>query len=537
MITLKLTQGTKDWHKVRLENFTASEAAAMMGESKYMSRNELLKLKKTGISKPVSDSQQRIFDKGHATEALARPIIEEMIGEELYPVTGLLEDTKYLASFDGLTMLNDTVFEHKLFNSTLAENVKNEILEPHYFWQLEQQLLVSGADKSIFVVSDGTEENMERMWYLPVPERREALIAGWAQFEKDLAEYQVEAVQETVIAEKAESFPLITFEVTGTQISSNITDCLDIIKSRSQFEMTRVLETDQDFADKDQLNKSTKKARADLKTLVEDVQGKFVSYSEFATVAAKIDSVLQKMQSHGEKQVKQAKEAKKRDIEAKAVQQIIDHSSKINKEIEPTMLQQFFDGMPDFAAAMKNKRTIESLQNAVDEVVAKFKIESNQIAKKVKVNLTTLRELASDYKFLFSDTPQLVTKDNEDLVAVIKTRISEHEKSEQNKRDREREEMRPEEEKKAIKKVDAIKHKAEETVEKLIVDISSPKVTTNLPAVNSGMEITQEEVNEKSTINISVELVKDIQEWATRYQLPLIAVEELKAILDGHADN
>lgn len=453
MITLKLKQGSDEWHQFRLENFTASEAAAMMGKSKYMSRNELLKLKKTGNQKPVNPSMQAIFDKGHAAEALARPIAEELIDDELYPVTGILENTKLSASFDGLTMMNDIVFEHKLWNETLAENVRNGVLEPHYYWQLEQQLLVSGASRAIFMVSDGTKDKMEHCSYICNRERRQQLIVGWAQFEKDLSEYQVEAIKEKAIAQAAESFPLITYQVAGTEISSNITDCLDVITQRSQIEIARVLETDQDFADKDQLNKATKKARADLKSMVQEVQGKFISYSEFATVAAQIDSVLQKMQSHGEKQVKQAKSEKKQAIERSGLLSIRNHIDEINKNIDPIRLDSIFQCQVDLIEAMKNKRTIESLQCAVDDVVAQFKSESNQVAERVKVNLTTLRELAGEYKFLFKDTPQLVIKDNEDLVAVIKTRISDHKIEEEKKLEAQREKIREEEEVKARKKI------------------------------------------------------------------------------------
>lgn len=552
MITLKLEQGSEAWIEARLGHFTASEAAAMMGDSKYMSRNELLKLKKTGKSKPINHSKQSLFDKGHAAEANARPIIEEIIGEDLYPVTGVLEDSKYLASFDGLTALRDIVFEHKLWNETLAENVRNNVLEPHYYWQLEQQMLVSGAEKAIFVTSDGTEAKMERMEYISSPSYREALIAGWYQFEKDLADYQVEVVKEATVAAEVESFPLITYQVAGTEISSNIVDCLDVITQRSQVEIARVLETDQDFADKDQLNKATIKARASLKTMLKEVEGKFVSYSEFATVAAQIDSVLQKMQSHGEKQVREAKAAKKESIELKAEKAISDHASEINKIIEPIHLMEIFDpSMPDFKSAMKGKRTMKSLQNAVDEVIAKFKIDTNQVAERVKVNLTTLRELAGDYKFLFTDTPQLVIKDNEDLVAVIKTRIADHEKAEKEKADKLREDIRIEEEAKAKKKIEDEQRK-KEVAEKVEADkkakdledekenarqvvepdedreVSEPVETTTVDDIP--IEQTLEKPKEADK-HRQYYLMDDLAEFCNRYQLPKTATQELFEII------
>lgn len=107
MKLLNLTQGSPEWHKERLASFTASEAPAMMGKSKYMTRTELLELKKTGIQKEVSPQTQRIFDKGHATEAMARPIIENRYTEEFFPVTGVIEvdGLRILASFDGINMI------------------------------------------------------------------------------------------------------------------------------------------------------------------------------------------------------------------------------------------------------------------------------------------------------------------------------------------------------------------------------------------------------------------------------------------------
>jgi cell pole-organizing protein PopZ len=194
--------------------------------------------------------------------------------------------------------------------------------------------------------------------------------------------------------------------------------------------MNRKLDTDQDFADKDKLNKATKAARASLKTMVNDVQGKFVSYSEFAVVAAEIDVVLQKMQSQGEKQVKAAKVAKKKAIEDGGYLAVSEHIQAVNAAINPIMLSSLMDCSVDFVSAMKNKRTIESLVNAVDGVVAELKVSANELKDKVITNLSTLRELAGEHEFLFMDSSELVKKENEDLIAVIKNRISEHEAAE-----------------------------------------------------------------------------------------------------------
>ena len=198
MIIHKVVQGEPEWHALRANFKTASEAPAMMGESKQIKRTDLLNAKKTGLDRDVSWwVQTHLFDKGHEAEALARPILEASIGEDLFPVVGT--EGELLASMDGMTLLGETLFEHKMWNEQLAADVRAGTLEPHYYWQLEQQLLVSGAEKVIFVCSDGTEQNFVFMEYRPVPGRAETLIAGWKQFDADLLEYTpAEVVPEAI---------------------------------------------------------------------------------------------------------------------------------------------------------------------------------------------------------------------------------------------------------------------------------------------------------------------------------------------------
>ena len=98
----ELVQGSAEWHAYRAHHFNASDAPAMMGVSPYKTRSQLLHEMHTGLIAEVDAGTQRLFDEGHRFEALARPLAEEIIGEDLYPVTGSLD--RLSASFDGLTM-------------------------------------------------------------------------------------------------------------------------------------------------------------------------------------------------------------------------------------------------------------------------------------------------------------------------------------------------------------------------------------------------------------------------------------------------
>ena len=431
-----VAQGSAEWHALRAQHFTASEAPAMMGASKYQTRTDLLTMKKTGISPEVTQAQQYIFDKGHATEALARPLVEVMIGEELYPVVGT--DGNMLASMDGATMLGETLFEHKLWNESLVAQVKAGELDPHYYWQLEQQLLVSGAERVIFVCSDGTPENFVHMEYRPVAGRAAQLVEGWKQFEADLATFEMAEAPSIVVGKAPDELPALRIELTGMVTASNLKvfeeSALAVIDS-----VKTTLVTDQDFADA----KKAVKWCGDVEQAVDAAKKQALSQTQSID---ELFSALSRISAHARdtrlkvNKLVQAQELLvKTNIKQKAEQSLADHVAAINKTLGRVTLPAVAS---DFAGAMKNKRTIASLQDAVDTELARAKIAASQSADAIRLNLTSLAELAPDHAFLFNDIQQLVLKASDDLVALIKVRISEHQKAEEQKAEAQREQIR-----------------------------------------------------------------------------------------------
>jgi predicted phage-related endonuclease len=197
-----LQQGTDAWHQFRLDHFGASEAAAMLGLSKQVRRTELLHMKHTGIAREFSDwVEQHILARGHEVEAMARPHVEALIGDDLYPVT--CSDGKLSASCDGLTLGQELAFEHKQYAEALFSSVKNAHVPEEHMPQCQQVLMVTGAKKLLFVVSDGTPERMATVEVMPDPAWFERLRAGWAQFERDLANYVPAEVTEAAPAGRA----------------------------------------------------------------------------------------------------------------------------------------------------------------------------------------------------------------------------------------------------------------------------------------------------------------------------------------------
>ena len=441
MIIHNVVQGSPEWIALRANFKTASEAPVMMGASKQMKRTDLLNAKKTGLDRDVSWWVQTfLFDKGHETEALARPIVEASIGEDLFPVVGT--EGELLASMDGMTLLGETLFEHKMWNEQLAADVRAGSLEPDYYWQLEQQLLVSGAEKVIFVCSDGTEQNFVFMEYRPVPGRADMLLRGWKQFDIDLEQHEISTEAPSIVVGKApDELPALRIEMTGMVTASNLLvfeqSALAVIDK-----VKTTLTTDQDFADA----KKAVKWCGDVEGAVKEAKKQ--ALSQTATIADLFSS-LDRVSAHAretrlkvEKLVAAQELLVKSGIKQKGEQAFAQHIADINKTLGKVTLPHIAS---DFAGAMKNKRTIASLQDAVDTELARAKIEASKAADDIRVNLSSLAELAVDHVFLFNDVQQLVTKANDDLVVLIKHRIAEHQKAEDAKAEAQREQIRKEE--------------------------------------------------------------------------------------------
>lgn len=474
----EVIQGSDDWHALRASSFTASEAPAMAGVSKYISRSDLLKQKYTGEVPEVSSAQQRLFDKGHATEAKARPIAEGIIGEEIYPCTATHDDHPWLlASFDGCTMLEEIIFEHKMMNDDLR-TATLETLPEHYKVQMDQQLAVSGADKCLFMASDGTKEDCNWFWYETTPERIASLMAGWEQFKADLEAYQ--PAEQTVApqGEAPEALPALKIDLTGAVKASNLPDfkaqALAMIEG-----IKTTLTTDKDFADAESTVKFLQKGEKQLKDSKQAALQQTASIAELFDTIDELTENMRQKRLKLEKLVKAEKDNRRLDIQHKAEQAYDAHLGSIQKELESTSPWplRFPAPNPGIREAMKGKRTMTSLQDAADTAVANAKIQADEAARQIRTSIDTLKHEAEGFESLFADGGQLVCdKAPEDLRNLAHSRIAEHKEAEQKRQDAERERIRQEEEAKAQAEADKRSREAAATAQ------DDPVIQTHSPS-------------------------------------------------------
>ena len=453
MKILNLKQGTPEWHRARLEHLTASEAPRMMGAMKDLglTRSGLLHYKLTGVDPDRDDNRykQRIFDEGHRLEGLALPQAEKIVQDQLFPATGVREVEVHgrtlplLASFDGLTMDYTTSWEHKTLNNDLREAFATHDLPPKYFWQLEQQLLVSGAERALFTAStkdyDGTIE--EYLWYGSLPERRQQLLEAWFQFMEDLDKLKSEGA--TPIAPPPPSgnapdeaaLPVLKIDVSGEVRMSNAED-FDRAVATIISDMKTELVTDQDFADATKNARWCQKVEDTAKHVKKQVIAQIASINELFNHLDHAADIARDMRLKLSRQIKSEKTKRKteaidkagREIQ-EAIRETINDMMK-DLDFEPMVAGLSFQDITDNGDGLRNAihglKSMSSIEEALRVYVADAKTRIRMIASDAKSNyLANAKTMVErDATHLFPDFASKGFYDNATFLGMIEIRKS-----------------------------------------------------------------------------------------------------------------
>lgn len=435
MKTHTVTQRSNEWHALRSSHFCASDAPAMLGISQYETRADLMTRIKYGVQKEHDSATIARFNLGHENEKKALPIAAEIIGEELFSPTGTRG--KLLASFDGLTMDDSVAFEHKTLNNDIRNCISSSDLPEHYRAQMEQQLYVSGAEKCLFLATKWDRDTLldkVYFWYYPDEKLRARIVDGWAQFERDLETFTYKEPQKKHIAEPIEALPTLRISVSGMVSESNLRE-FEALAMQRIAAINETLETDEDFAEAKQAVSWFK----DLENAIEEAKRLALSsMTSVNDVFNALDSIFERSRTKRlslDNLVKtREKSIKIEKIEA-AKKQLIAHVEELNTELAPAKLTVSTDY---FAPAIKNLRTLSSIDNALAAELLRAKSEASEQARLIRKNINELDKLAGGYKFLFTDS-SILFKQPDDFNALVIARISDYERQQQEKRAKEEE--------------------------------------------------------------------------------------------------
>ena len=421
-------QGSPEWHTLRAGCFTASQASILMGCQPHQSRNDMLRTRAGGSEQEFSAWEQKhLLERGHQIEALARPLAEAILGEELIVCTGVTDPIPglplpLLASFDGVDSLHLTVWECKSWNKEKAAAVMQGCVPACDYWQVVQQVYVAQAERALYMVTDGTMDNTVHCWY----ERNEAdealLIGAWALFADDMNKV-APARHIAPVAKAAPGLPMIRYQVNGLAIASNL-DEFRAAAAELVAESKQPLNTDQEFADREALCKGFAEAESKIKLLGEQVLGQFYDVERFIRELNETGELIRQARLASEKLIKQRKDEIKAGISQEAEQALADHLAALNAKLPPGIVVPPLKA--DFIALMKGLRNRNSIQDKVDAEVARLKLLANQQAERIASNHAIVQPHLANHGFLFHDLQALVELAPDSLLAVVAQRISEH---------------------------------------------------------------------------------------------------------------
>jgi predicted phage-related endonuclease len=456
MKVLSLVQGTPELHRHRATSWNASDTPAMLGVSAYKTRKQLLDERASGVVPEIDAAMQQRFDEGHRFEALARPLAEKIIGDDLYPVIGVPDDegSKLSASFDGLTLDESTAWEHKRLNQELRAVLSHADctgadLPEMYRVQMEQQALVSGAGRVLFMASDWSSDGslIEELhcWYTPDPELRARILAGWEQFECDLAEHTPAPTEAPKpVGSAPETLPALRVEAQGMVTFSNLAEFRENAMAVLGA-INRDLQTDEDFADAEQTVKWCKGVEDRLDTAKSNVLAQMQSVDEVCRTIDSVSAETRRVRLELDRLVKTEKEHRRAELVANGVAAVRAHYDSVSATLGEHGL-----GIPatltsDIGSAIKGKKSLSSMRDAIDTAVAAAKIEASQRADRIRANVAVLDSF-NDHAHLFADRVQLcATKAPDDLRNLAAARIAEHKQREAERLEAERARIRQEE--------------------------------------------------------------------------------------------
>ncbi len=452
-----LQQGSEAWLAHRRSVRNASDAPAMMGASPHVTRAELVRQYATGIEREIDPATQARFDRGHEVEPALRALVEADLGEDLYPVTAVSDDGYLGASFDGVTLDESTTLEAKQPNKMKAADIACGVIPSVDYWQIVQQFAVcESAERCIYAVGDGTKENTAQMVILR--EQVEAdipkLIAGWNQFDVDVAAYQPEpAAAPAAVGRAPDALPVLAVVARGMVEKSNHLEFRDRALAAIAA-VNRDLQTDDDFATAEVTVKAFKAGEEMLEATRQQILGQMADVNDVMRTIDEVQGELRRVRLDLDKLVTREKESRKAEIAQAGVEAVRQHYAATNASLGEHALQVPATVTAFIGAAIKGKRTIATIRDAVDGAVAQLKIDATQVADRVRACVAVLGEFA-EHAPLFADRVQLcAVKQPEDLRNLARARVAEHEQREAERLERERERIRAEEEERARKKAE-----------------------------------------------------------------------------------
>lgn len=152
---IDIEQGSPEWHDLRRKHRMASLAPAVMGECPYQTRGDVLRFYRGEERAYDADAPPLRWGRAHETDARQAAAAET--GQLIHPMVAI--NGEYGASLDGVILEDNgepsLVVECKApwkceDSTTWKLAIAGDL--GHYKWQVQHQLMVTGAPAALFLV-------------------------------------------------------------------------------------------------------------------------------------------------------------------------------------------------------------------------------------------------------------------------------------------------------------------------------------------------------------------------------------------------
>lgn len=305
--------------------------------------------------------------------------------------------------------------------------------------------MVSGCERILFtaaaLLDDDELGEIRHCWYEPDAEMRARIIAGWEQFEKDVAAWVPQEAATPVVATPTESLPAVVVQVQGVlTVGGNLPAFGAALRAFVERIPVKP-STDQEFADAESACKALKKAEDALAQAEDGALAQISDVEQMRRTVADLRTLARSTRLATEKLVKAEKDARRSEKVMAARAAFNAHVLRLQQDCKGVALTV---PMPDFATAIKGLSSLASIDQKLTATLLESQANANTVAGRVVNNLKML-DSVPEYASLFPDRQELSHKDSEVLELLMHKRVADHQAAQAQRLEAERERIRKEE--------------------------------------------------------------------------------------------
>jgi putative phage-type endonuclease len=155
MREIKLEQGSPEWLAWRKTVITATDCAAVRGSSPWTTAYKAWQKKQGYIPEEVSNDA---MERGKRLEPFIRKRFIKSYGVNMTPMVVESSEYSFLgASLDGISDCRKYILEVKTGGEKLYDMALERVIPEYYMDQIQQQLLITAADKCFYMVGGEDE--------------------------------------------------------------------------------------------------------------------------------------------------------------------------------------------------------------------------------------------------------------------------------------------------------------------------------------------------------------------------------------------